>query len=360
MTKKHSIKLENTGSGGGTIIVHPQREWLLFGEKVSLEAVANDDSYFKSWEIRVNFKLFDNEESKNHTEITLLMPDEGEEKIFHINAIFESMFSENEAAPNEFIRAVLDTIYTKSFGDDYHYYYKLQLYNLKEFSINVKVPLTDKIINNGKKVPQKKWGGSVNGAKGIKLEANGFCEIILVYLEKWQPGEEIGVEVNLIGLDEVINLRFRAPNKLRGWNNRYRLIDCQLKAAEVNNPSKIKTVAPLALLKRIDTLEARLSNALSRLDIIERSLPSRQHDALSVDQLAPKTFNDVMDWLLVAETVALSDLRARLLPLNLLIGALITDLNEKALDLTGELALEEDGNNLVINHTILQKVLGNI
>lgn len=351
--KQHSIILTNTGSGGGVITMDPQKERFSFGEKVSLKAVANDDSYFKAWEIHANNQLVDDKKGvKEHAEITLAMPNEGEERIIYINAVFELLFTEKEASPNEFIRAILKY--------DGYYRYVLQLFNLKDFSINIKVPLTYKIIDNVKKVPQKKWGGSINGTKGIELDANGFCEIVLVYLESWSYDEEIRVAVELSNLEINLILKFRAQKIGTRSYKQHRLVDCQLKDIEGKAISKTSNKELMRLLNRVDVLEASLSNLSSRLAFLEQHSSIHRPSASSGDQLALNSFDDVMDWLLEAETVALSDLRARLLPLNLLIGAVIADLNEKSIDQTGELALNEDGNNIAVNRAILQRVLGKI
>ena len=235
----------------------------------------------------------------------------------------------------------------------------LKLFNLKDFAVDIKVPLTNKIIENVKKVPQKKWGGSINGAKGIALEANAFCEIVLIYLERWRPDEEIRVVVELSNLEINLILKFRAPKKEWLSYTNYRLVDCQ-KRAEDKAIFKTNNRDLIRLLDRVDTLEASLANALTRMAFLEQRPSVNCLPASSGDQLALNSFDDVMDWLLEAETVALTDLRARLLPLNLLIGAVIADLNEKAIDQTGELALDEDGKNVIVKRKILQKVLGKI
>lgn len=360
IAKQHSIILKNTGSGGGVITMDPQKKRFSFGEKVSLKAVADDDSYFKAWEIHANNQLVDDERLKENAELTMTTPNEGEEKVICINAIFESLFTEKEANPNEFIRAVLKSYGTDGSYRNEKYVYVLQLLNLKDFAINIKVPLTDKVIDNVKKVPQKKWGGSINGAKGIALEANGFCEIVLVYLEKWMPNEEIRVAVELSNLEINLILKFRAPKKGGLSYKQYRLVDCQLKGMEGKVISKTSNKELMRLLDRVDALEASLSNALSRLAFLEQRPSVNRLSASNGDQLALNSFDDVMDWLLEAETVTLADLRARLLPLNLLIGAVIADLNEKAIDQTGDLALEDDGDQVVVNRSILQKVLGKV
>lgn len=71
----------------------------------------------------------------------------------------------------------------------------------------------------------------------------------------------------------------------------------------------------------------------------------------------PQTLAQIIAWLATLEMVTVSDLRTRLLPLDLLPGAVIDDLNERALDLTGDLALEEDGEKFIIVREVLAQVV---
>jgi hypothetical protein len=113
-----------------------------------------------------------------------------------------------------------------------------------------------------------------------------------------------------------------------------------------------------ALLNRVDGLESTLLKTLSRIEILEKKESVPRLATLNTEQLTQESFDDVMDWLLDKKSVALEQLRARLLPLNLLVGSVMADLNEKALDQMGDLALEDDGKVVVVNRLILQKVLG--
>lgn len=177
MTKQHAIILKNTGSGGGIITINPQKERFSFGEKVSLEAIANDDSSFKAWEIRENGLLVRDERLKEQAEISITLANEGEERVYGINAIFDSLFAEKEADPNEFIRAVLETTSSKSVGSNEQYTYVLKLFNLKDFAVDIKVPLTNKIIENVKKVPQKKWGDLLMAPRVLRLRPMLFVKL---------------------------------------------------------------------------------------------------------------------------------------------------------------------------------------
>ncbi len=65
------------------------------------------------------------------------------------------------------------------------------------------------------------------------------------------------------------------------------------------------------------------------------------------------------NWLLSFESVGLVALRDRLLPLDMLPGAVIDELNERALDLTGEIALEESGEEILVFREVLATVDAN-
>jgi hypothetical protein len=73
-----------------------------------------------------------------------------------------------------------------------------------------------------------------------------------------------------------------------------------------------------------------------------------------------KTLSEVFAWLAMQDRVRTADLRARLLPLNVLTGALVNEINELAIDITGEVALEEVGNEIVVTRTTLGQILGSL
>lgn len=62
-------------------------------------------------------------------------------------------------------------------------------------------------------------------------------------------------------------------------------------------------------------------------------------------------------WLVEQDAISLSDLRIRLLPLDLLPSAVINDINERAIDLTGEPALEENGDSVIVYREVLLQVI---
>jgi hypothetical protein len=66
---------------------------------------------------------------------------------------------------------------------------------------------------------------------------------------------------------------------------------------------------------------------------------------------------EFIEWLGDHERISLSVLRRNLLPLDLFPGAVIDDINEKALELVGEYALEEVSDQVVVNRTVLSQVI---
>ena len=118
-------------------------------------------------------------------------------------------------------------------------------------------------------------------------------------------------------------------------------------------PSSMTTI----ILKRVDLLEQRLTEVLDRLDTIQRAL-SQSADGLVPTNIPPTpTLLGILKWLAAQDRILVADLRVRLLPLDLLTSALIDKLNERALDLTGELALEEVEDEIVVTKDIFDDVL---
>jgi hypothetical protein len=71
-----------------------------------------------------------------------------------------------------------------------------------------------------------------------------------------------------------------------------------------------------------------------------------------------RTLSETLDWLAGFDRVSVAELRSYLLPLDLLPAALLDELNERALDLTGELAVEAVGDEILVTKSILARVVG--
>lgn len=76
---------------------------------------------------------------------------------------------------------------------------------------------------------------------------------------------------------------------------------------------------------------------------------------LAPEVLSPRLL--VAQWLLDFDSITSAELRNQLLPFDLLPNSFIDELNEQALDLTGDIALEEVDGDIVVNREVLRQVL---
>lgn len=74
---------------------------------------------------------------------------------------------------------------------------------------------------------------------------------------------------------------------------------------------------------------------------------------------AVRSLFEVWEWVAKHERIGIAELRARLLPLDLLPSSSLDDLNERALNLTGEIALAQIGNEVLVTKVIFDEVLAN-
>ncbi len=84
--------------------------------------------------------------------------------------------------------------------------------------------------------------------------------------------------------------------------------------------------------------------------------PAAQAEQVSLSDNAPPLAK-IANWFRNRESVTLLDLRAYLLPLDLLPNAVIDELNKRALDVAGDVALDEVGDEIVVAQDILAAVL---
>jgi hypothetical protein len=108
-----------------------------------------------------------------------------------------------------------------------------------------------------------------------------------------------------------------------------------------------------------------LRGLLAKFQQMVESSPARtEHDAETpkpAKQVASSsTLLQVLEWLIEIEFISPADLRRHLLPLDMLPSAVIDEINEKAFDLVGEPALEENGDQVIVYREVLSQVLKTI
>jgi hypothetical protein len=104
----------------------------------------------------------------------------------------------------------------------------------------------------------------------------------------------------------------------------------------------------------VDELHRKLTNAV-QLEMLKRAVRSEIQRPAS-----PATYTSLPQFLhglIELECISLVELRRHLLPLDLLPSAVIEDINERAFDLVGEAALEEDGERVTVYREVLVRVL---
>jgi len=124
----------------------------------------------------------------------------------------------------------------------------------------------------------------------------------------------------------------------------------------LSNLHKVFEAGTAALPDEIAQLRRELVVVLQETNTSSRTVSqasvSPEPELPALDSIAAFTV-----WLVEQDVITLSELRIRLHPLDLLPSAVIDDINERALDLIGEPALEENGDNVIVQKNVLQQVI---
>lgn len=196
-------------------------------------------------------------------------------------------------------------------------------------------------------------------------QKNLFQKIILQYWidSQYKP---------LIALIDKLFLRTieRSLGPGEKLNNIKYLLDYKLTGAPINKASffyiidtlnQINNLKPFNGFRLIfmHTVNQSISISKKSNKLISEK-PSHEGVFIGESPNFESTLANVLTWLLNQQSVAVAELRLKLLPLDLLPCAFISEINEKSLELTGELALEEVGNDAVISSDALNDVIANL
>ena len=109
---------------------------------------------------------------------------------------------------------------------------------------------------------------------------------------------------------------------------------------------------------RLDNIEQELSNLRKLIsDNSQKNGQTAEIISTQAPLLERPTQQNFASWISEQSSVALSDLRARLLPLDLLPNAVIDEINEIALNQVGEVALSEDGDTVYVRRAVLAQAI---
>jgi hypothetical protein len=150
----------------------------------------------------------------------------------------------------------------------------------------------------------------------------------------------------------TMNFTFRCKNAGKGEFELIKAISVE-KEAPADNAENVTALA--SILQRLEVLEGGWAQVLRQLD----ALQSGHHPPLGgvPSTTSPQSLPDVLLWLSTQDRTSIADLRIKLLPLGLLPSAVMDDINERALNLTGEAALEDDGTTVLVQPEVLLQVI---
>lgn len=135
------------------------------------------------------------------------------------------------------------------------------------------------------------------------------------------------------------------------------------KAVAADPAEQIQPSEPAADTSTMSVMQAQIEALQAQLLGMKQAItksPAAHATALRApdkSMLALQTIEQIWAWLALQDRLPIATLRVHLLPLDLLPSAVIDDLNELALDLTGEPALAEVGDVIVVTRDILTAVL---
>jgi hypothetical protein len=332
-----ALEVTATGTGRGSIARDIDSASYFADTKVTLTALAEEGSIFNGWHGDV--EMLDDA-------ITVTM-----KSAYSISAEFVQLDIAELEITAELISTTVDVVrgYRATV-------FRLMLRNNGDQQVRIKVPLTSYVSQSGQTSEQSSWAaGLVNGSKGVTLSTGTFCEMGLVHLNRPAKGDRLNVTVEQVQPSKRICFTFQCTGD---WDD-FLLISASLENQSETKPTKASYPAMASALKRIDSLESTLAEVLRRLDAIQQGLPMAGRYITPVQTGPVQTLPEVWAWVAEHERISVAELRARLLPLDLLPGAAMDELNERALDLTGEIALAQVGDEVIVTSAIFDEVLAN-
>jgi hypothetical protein len=230
--------------------------------------------------------------------------------------------------------------------------------NRSDKQIHLDIPLAGFVTLRGEEIEQATWvKGMIDGEKGATLRAGTFRKMGMAFdrrqLAKVALGEHLHITMLQSKPAQRLTFTFRCTNadkqvlKLVKADVEYTE---PLAVAQENSPESGGLAAQAELTARMQLLENSLQEALSRLNAPPAAAP-KPADAPT------QTLPEVLAWLCTQNSVPLAVLRQKLLPLGLMPSAVMDDMNERALDVAGEPALDEAAGTVTVQRRVLLQVL---
>lgn len=333
-----SLEIRTAGTGSGTVTRSRESEAYIAGSTIALSANADSGSVFNGWQ---------GDLSPQGAICTVTM-----DSAKVITATFDKL-----GIPDLGIGVVFDrTEDASTVNGDGVLILHLTISNNTKRQVQVEVLLSGYTPRNAEEIEQSAWlSGAATDSKAYAIRAGASRGMGLVFVKSELSGISWGDHLNVTVIQKKPSRRLHFTFKCTHQKSRsFALVD----ATAEDIPESTEMIALPEVLRRLALLEAGLSEVRAKLD---RLLTAPSPSVVKVVNRRPpeNTLKEVVAWLATQDRIAVATLRIHLLPLDLLPTAIIDKLNEHALDLTGELALEELGDEIVVSREILVEVLAN-
>lgn len=339
----YALDVLKAGSGTGTVTRNLLSESYFYGDTVTLTATAAKGSIFSGWA-----------GAATGIDATQSFVFDADKTLI---ASFNRLNISNFDITVDFVSAEHASMKT---GDDAFILY-LSIANQGQKQVRMALPLVSYVTHAGEEIQQDAWlTGLIIGNEGATLRAGAFRKAGLVFFKSKLAEISAGDQFHVSISQSTPALRFDFSFKCTDSKSRsFTLIDAAVEAIHVPLEIPASTLDASAILHRLELLETGLSDVLFRLAKLEAAPPelikNTENIALTVTSLS-----QVLAWLVTQERVPIAGLRERLLPLDQFPGAFIDEINEKALDLVGDLALEEFGDEVIVTKDVCFKVIENL
>lgn len=338
--KFFGLNITTTGTGSGTFTQSPDFDEYLEGSTVTLIAKAEEGSMFNGWQGDASgldtcctFAM-DSAKSVTADFLKLDVPD------LSIVVKFDSVEDANMQS-----------------GDEALILY-FSIANNGQKQVCVELSLSSYITNYGEEIEQSVWlSGCLLGSKSSTLRAGTFRKMGLVFhksrLAQVALGDDLHVTVFQAKPERRLSFTFRCIHK---EPRQFTLIKAVAELTQALDQDDEVSLEKLEILQRLTLLEEGMRDILRRLDALQFA-PEAKPVNKNILPEPTRTLPEVLSWLATQDRISMATLRGQLLPLDLLPSAVIDDINERAYDLAGEAALEDDGDAVLVQRDVLLQVL---
>lgn len=181
------------------------------------------------------------------------------------------------------------------------------------------------------------------------IDKNNYRKIFLKFSEKnFDPDDELH-KLAIVAIKKSNDYLCIASTSIKNSLDIYaKYIKDLVCAATSGLPSNGKHYVDISLGQK---------EALNAVQAAKNLLECRVNSDKFCEAAKFSSINEILKWLATHSKITLAELRIVLLPLDFFPSAFINDINERALDLTGVVALEDDGTTVVVQQEILLEVI---